>query len=155
MRGKILDYNLQESSGIISAENGERYSFSNRDWKSSTISPSKELEVDFTVEETKALEVYVIQSKTVIQTQDTSGAAIVSMIFGILGFLSSWWLLSIPSIIAIVSGHIARLNIKRSQGKLQGDGFAITGLILGYLIVFTYLLMLIVGAVFLSALSGY
>lgn len=39
MKGKILDYSVQESKGIISAENGKRYNFTNIEWKS-TESPS-------------------------------------------------------------------------------------------------------------------
>ena len=33
MKGKILDYNFQESRGIISADDGNRYSFENSQWK--------------------------------------------------------------------------------------------------------------------------
>ena len=33
MKGKILDYNIQESNGIISGDDGQRYSFENKDWK--------------------------------------------------------------------------------------------------------------------------
>ncbi len=73
------------------------------------------------------------------------------MIFGILGFLSSWWLLAIPSIIAIITGHVARSTIKRSEGKVGGDGFAITGLILGYLIIISYIAVVFV---FVGALGA-
>ena len=33
MKGKILDYNIQESTGIISGDDGQRYSFSKNEWK--------------------------------------------------------------------------------------------------------------------------
>ncbi len=59
----------------------------------------------------------------------TSTAAIVSLSFGIAG----WVLLPLlAAIVAIVSGHMARAEIRRSQGALQGDGLALAGLILGY-----------------------
>ena len=58
----------------------------------------------------------------------TSGLAITSMILGI----SSFFCL-ITGIPAVICGHIARGNIKRSQGQQTGDGFALAGLITGYL----------------------
>ena len=30
MKGKILDYNIQESKGVISGDDGQRYSFENK-----------------------------------------------------------------------------------------------------------------------------
>lgn len=60
----------------------------------------------------------------------TSSAAIVSLSFGI----ASWVLLPVlAAIVAIVSGHMARSEIRRSQGAIQGDGLALVGMILGYL----------------------
>ena len=58
--------------------------------------------------------------------QKTSGMAIASLIFGIL-FI--FFPLSIP---AIVFGHIALSQIKKSAGRLGGKGIAIAGLVLGY-----------------------
>lgn len=59
---------------------------------------------------------------------ETSGKAVVSVIFGILSFL-----LSIPAgIVAVVFGHLARRDIKTSGGRLKGDGIALAGLIMGY-----------------------
>lgn len=60
----------------------------------------------------------------------SSTAAIISLIFGIV----SWFALPlIGALIAIVSGHMARGEIRRSGGNLGGDGMAMAGLILGYL----------------------
>jgi hypothetical protein len=53
--------------------------------------------------------------------------AIASLILGILFVLFP---LSIP---AVVFGHIALSQIKRSAGRLGGAGLAIAGLVLGYL----------------------
>lgn len=55
------------------------------------------------------------------------GLATVSLVLGISSFI-----FIIPAIPAIVCGHIARGKIKKSQGKLQGSGVALAGLILGY-----------------------
>lgn len=61
-------------------------------------------------------------------TSGTNGLAITSLVFGIL----TWLLLPlIGAIIAIITGHIARSQIKR-DGQ-DGAGLALAGLILGYI----------------------
>lgn len=65
-----------------------------------------------------------------LSTRNTSTTAIVSFAFGLLAWLT---LPVLGSIVAIVCGHMARGEIRRSQGSLDGDGFALAGLILGYL----------------------
>lgn len=60
----------------------------------------------------------------------TSSMAMVSMIAGIVG-----WVLAplIGSLVAIVTGHMAKREIRESAGQLSGDGMATAGLVLGYL----------------------
>lgn len=78
----------------------------------------------------------------------TSGLAWVSLIFGILG----WLLLPlIGALTAVITGHMARAEIRRT-GK-QGDGMAIAGLILGYL--WWALLIPILGILAAIALPAY
>jgi len=61
----------------------------------------------------------------------TAPAAIISFIFGILSWVA---LPFIGAIVAIIAGHIARGEIRRAApGAIEGDGFALGGLILGYL----------------------
>jgi hypothetical protein len=61
---------------------------------------------------------------------NNSALAILSLITGILGFT----LLPIMgSIIAIITGHMAKNEIKKSGGVLTGNGLANAGLVLGYL----------------------
>ena len=51
------------------------------------------------------------------------------MILGILG----WTLLPIlGAIIAVITGHMAKSEIRKSNGQLGGEGMATAGLILGY-----------------------
>ncbi len=58
-----------------------------------------------------------------------STTAIISLIAGIAG----WTLLPfLGAIVAIITGHIAKGEIKRSAGMLTGNGMATAGLILGY-----------------------
>ena len=62
-------------------------------------------------------------------TRTTSSMAIISLVTGILG----WTLLPfLGSIVAVVTGHMARGEIRRAPERLEGDGLAIAGLILGY-----------------------
>ncbi len=74
----------------------------------------------------------------------TSNAAIVSLVFGLLGWLI---LPLIGALVAVITGHIARGDIKRANGQMEGDGMAIAGLVLGYL--WIGLCILVVAAVFL------
>jgi len=59
-----------------------------------------------------------------------STAAIVSLVFGILTWI---FLPGIGPIVAVVAGHMARAEIRRSNGQLGGGGMAMAGLVLGYL----------------------
>jgi type IV pilus assembly protein PilA len=75
--------------------------------------------------------------------KETSGKAVASLIFGFLSLL-----LSIPAgIVAVVFGHLARRDIKTSGGRLQGDGIALAGLILGYLSFAFIPVLLIIAAI--------
>jgi Mn2+/Fe2+ NRAMP family transporter len=58
-----------------------------------------------------------------------SNMAIASLVLGILG----WTVMpGLASIAAIVTGHMAKKEIKESNGQLSGDGMALAGLIMGY-----------------------
>ena len=60
----------------------------------------------------------------------TSTMAIVSLIFGILCWIG---LPFIGAVVAIICGHSARGEIRRAPpGTIDGDGMALTGLILGW-----------------------
>lgn len=60
----------------------------------------------------------------------TSGAAVASLILGVLSISILPFLSNIPG---IVCGHVARSNIRNSGGTLTGDGMAIAGLVMSYL----------------------
>ncbi len=65
-----------------------------------------------------------------LPARPTSTTAVVSLVAG----LVSWVLLPfLAAIVAIIAGHMARSEIRRSNGALDGDGMAVAGLILGYL----------------------
>ncbi|HEV2299155.1 MAG TPA: DUF4190 domain-containing protein [Candidatus Acidoferrales bacterium] len=73
----------------------------------------------------------------------TSGKAIASLVLGICIFILGF-LTGIP---AIIFGHLAKSDIKKSGGSLQGDGMALAGLILGYLSVVFLPFILIIAAI--------
>ena len=84
---------------------------------------------------------------TPVVDRQTSAMAIVSLVAGLLG----WSLLPvIGSVVAIVSGHLARAEIRRRPEALEGDGLAIAGLVLGYLMV----AMAIIGLLFVFLFFG-
>ena len=59
-----------------------------------------------------------------------STMAIVSLVSGI----SGWTILPfLGSIVAIITGHIAKSEIKKGGGMITGNGMATAGLIMGYL----------------------
>ncbi len=74
----------------------------------------------------------------------TSRLAIASMNLG-----ASSFILPIAAIPAVICGHIARGKIKKSQGRLDGSGLALAGLITGYLVLGIFFII-----VFLVALSA-
>ena len=57
----------------------------------------------------------------------TNGLALAALICGCLQFVTG-----VSFIPAIICGHIARSQIRRSGGQQQGAGMALAGLILGY-----------------------
>jgi hypothetical protein len=62
--------------------------------------------------------------------QTTSTLAIVSLISGIV----AWFLIPfIAAIAAVITGHMAKNEIKKSNGMIAGNGMATAGLVLGYI----------------------
>lgn len=87
----------------------------------------------------------------------TNPMAIISLIAGILG----WTLLPfLGSIVAVVTGHLARGEIRRAPDRLEGDGLALAGLILGYAAIAMAVLVVIAifmffgGLAWLATMSG-
>jgi hypothetical protein len=82
-----------------------------------------------------------------------STLAIISLVAGLLG----WTILPvIGAITAVVTGHLAKKEIRESNNTLSGDGMALTGLILGYVqigvIIVSVLCLLIFGAALIPAI---
>jgi len=64
------------------------------------------------------------------QPSQTDGSAVASMVLGIASI--ALCLNIFTGIPAIILGHISLSKIKKSMGRLKGEGMALTGLILGY-----------------------
>lgn len=81
--------------------------------------------------------------------RSTSPLAVVSLVFGI----ATWMLLPVVgAIVAIVCGHLARAEIRRTPAVWEGEGLARAGLILGYLqlALMVFAALLVWGVLFLS-----
>ena len=61
--------------------------------------------------------------------KQTNNLAIVSLVSGILGWSLLPWL---GSLVAIITGHMARAEIRRNPDTQEGDGLAIAGLVMGW-----------------------
>jgi uncharacterized membrane protein len=64
-----------------------------------------------------------------VPVRQTSTLAIVSLIFGLLGWS---FLPLVGSIVAIITGHMARSEIRAQPDRYEGDSLALVGLVLGY-----------------------
>lgn len=81
--------------------------------------------------------------------RQTSALAITSLISGILGWTLVPW---IGSLVAIITGHMARGEIRRQPERFEGDGLALAGLILGYVMLALSLVGIIVVIAFFGGL---
>jgi len=86
----------------------------------------------------------------------TSGMAIASMVLGITSIVALTCCCGtgfIPSVLAVVFGHVAMYQIRRSAGRLEGSSMAVAGLVCGYIGLVMNLAAIIV-AVLCFALSA-
>lgn len=74
----------------------------------------------------------------------TSGKATGSLISGVAAYIIAPF---IGAIVAIVLGHLGLSEIKKSAGRLKGEGLAIAGLVLGYVQVVGLPFILIIAAI--------
>jgi hypothetical protein len=74
----------------------------------------------------------------------TSGKATASLISGIAAYVIAPFF---GAIVAIILGHLGLSEIKKSAGRLKGDGLAIAGLVLGYVQIAGLPFILIIAAI--------
>jgi hypothetical protein len=90
-------------------------------------------------------------AQATVRPAPTSGLAIASLIFGILGLTL---LPTLGSVVAVILGYMAKSEINSSTGQLEGSGLATAGLVLGYIGLGLTLLGLVVGALWGLGICG-
>lgn len=73
----------------------------------------------------------------------TSGSAVASLVFGIIGMLGGFCFFGIPCFAAVLCGHVALVETK--NGARGGRGLAVAGLIMGYLFVAPAIAVIVMG----------
>jgi len=95
MQGKILDYSVQANTGVISGDDGQRYSFVGSEWKGQAA-PTAGTVVDFTQNEGIAFQIYPLPGGALTVTYNSGGgiadgerskivAGVFALLFGGLG----------------------------------------------------------------------
>lgn len=88
MTGIILVFNNSSNQGIISAVNGQRYSFMKEDYNEQSL-PAKNIKVDFEVtEENKAIDIYTVRDHFQENTNTILGIVALGITF-FLGFIGT------------------------------------------------------------------
>lgn len=83
---------------------------------------------------------------------ETNVWAVVSLISAILSWIGVFGL---GGIAAVICGHVAKNQIRASQGRMGGDGLATVGLVLGYLNIALAVMAVCLGVlVFAGVISG-
>ena len=83
--------------------------------------------------------------------RQTSALAIVSLVAGLLGWTLLPWL---GSLAAVITGHLARAEIRRSPATLEGDGLAIAGLVLGWAMIIISVFAILAVVLFFGGLAA-
>ena len=152
MIGKILEFDREKSTGFIGTQSGNKYKFHISDYKEEETYPKKGISVEFMLEEEVAIFIYPIKETKSATTKNqnitTSMYSKVSLIAGIIGVLAfvyfaynhayveKGYFYTIPSLFAILTGHISR------KSKI-----ASLGLSLGYIVTMMYIVVIAVGSV--------
>ena len=81
----------------------------------------------------------------------TNTLAIVSLVAG----LVSWTMMPVvASIVAVITGHMARKQIRDSHGVEEGSGLALVGLVLGYANLLAGLVGIVLAVLVLAGVIG-
>ena len=135
MKGQILDYSVQTNTGVISGEDGTRYTFSGSEWNGDTP-PTRGIRVDFDEKDGNAVAVYkaLVGSSSSGSTGEKSkltagllaiflgglgihkfylgytGPGLVYLLFNTVGWAVTWLLAGLPNfalgVIALIEGII-------------------------------------------------
>ena len=89
MKGRILDYSVQTNSGIISGDDGRRYTFVGAEWRGSSA-PVRGMYVDFEAMQggTEARDIYVAAESSGLS--EIFGGAKNRVVAGVLAIILGW-----------------------------------------------------------------
>lgn len=137
MQGKVLTYDPQNGTGIISSDDGNRYPFSTSDWKDDTQVRAG-IGVDFVASNNQATEIYKSATHTEINSSKKLVAGLLAFFVGAFGihkfylgynkqgiimaccFLFGFILLGFPSVImAIIALVEAIIYLTKSDADFE------------------------------------
>ena len=151
MIGKILEFDREKNTGFISTQSGNKYKFHISDYKEEETYPKKNISVEFMLEEERAIFIYPSKQtneptskKQSIKTSLYAKVSLIARIIGVGAFLyfaynhsnvEKGYFYTIPSLFAILTGHISKKSKTASLG-----------LILGYIVTMMYILVIAIGS---------
>lgn len=89
MKGRVLDFIIQTNSGVISGDDGQRYTFSGSEWREN-MPPMRGLPVDFDAMGNEAFAVYkaldpIHAAKVKHYSKDKTAAGLLALFLGVFG----------------------------------------------------------------------
>jgi len=88
MLGRVLGYDQSQNSGTISADDGNRYTFTQDVWKES-VPPRRDMKVDFVIDGENAKEIYIVKDRQEENNRTWLGLVSVLLTF-FLGFIGTF-----------------------------------------------------------------
>ena len=156
MKGKILDYNIQESKGVISGDDGQRYNFENKDWKGSEL-PKVNQVVNFEIDEYGAKDIYLLENQDkdidslkVNHNEVKKGAIFAAIGSGIM-ILS---LIPILEAIIFVGAIFELIGVKKLSNNAQIDKKIFKNMLYSYIFLAFSLIFIFVAIIIVSIPSS-
>lgn len=115
MKGQILDYSPQTNSGLISGDDGNRYSFLGAEWKDQYI-PNRGMRVDFEVQGSEAAAIY--RDLAASGLGGVLGSQKTRLVAGLLGIFLGW--------VGIHKFYLGMDRPARIQMLVGGGGFVLS-----------------------------
>ena len=91
------------------------------------------------------LNVNLNQETSILPSSNTSGLAVATFVISILGVMTCWFMPVIVQLVSIICGHISLRQISAEGGMKGGRGWAISGLVISYLVLAGYLTIALLG----------
>ncbi len=105
MKGHILDFSIQSNSGLISGDDGKRYSFVGSEWKESNA-PMRGMAVDFEPQKGEAKGVYRVAGTPSGSGKNKVAAGLLGIFLGAWGIHKFYLGYNAPGIIALLTNTI-------------------------------------------------